>query len=488
MSTSNPGRPEPGPSSFSPRKSQIRASSVHENEYPSPSASLWRFFVNVFSRLKRSKAPSHSKVSPIHRKGTLSKAVPQAHPASEFSEPRMEPTEDNTFSPERLHSSTRDTRDSPSALPHGPHTHLTLPDVPDPGNHRPSQFPPSPKPSTLVSDAEIRRGTTTDGPINLTETIPDRQMTELTGASSNPAKQPLIVLEDLLLHQIPHNLTGCVTVPGESYQNPICTRISLVYKGLYDGQIVAVKVLQTREIQTHGSRWMNDNQRRVMREARAGALVNHPNINTFLGYSEDFGQFPALITVWCEHGTILNYLASNATTRTQRLQLALNITEGVRYLHDLGLIHGDLKPSNVLVDNSGQARLCDLGCVRSVNGRDLATSTPYTGTERYKAPELFISETNPRPVASLQGDIYALGCIHVEIVENIVPFGQVENDDLRNVIRKGDPPASPPPQLSAEKRRIWNLLQACWGEDLDRPPINYISHELRLILATAPQI
>jgi len=98
------------------------------------------------------------------------------------------------------------------------------------------------------------------------------------------------------------------------------------------------------------------------------------------------------------------------------------------------VIHGDLKPvraisqsfppsstshqKNVLVDKDGVAKLCDLGLVRLVDwegSRGLTTTSPYTGTALYKAPELFISLVNRIPVATFEGDIYAIGCILLEV-------------------------------------------------------------------------
>jgi serine/threonine protein kinase len=85
--------------------------------------------------------------------------------------------------------------------------------------------------------------------------------------------------------------------------------------------------------------------------------------------------------------------------------------------------------TNVLVDDDGVAKLCDFGLVKlhdweGVHG--MTTTSPYAGTTRYKAPELFISNRNRWPEATLEADIYSLGCMMVEVRE-VLDFGRVRN-------------------------------------------------------------
>jgi serine/threonine protein kinase len=70
------------------------------------------------------------------------------------------------------------------------------------------------------------------------------------------------------------------------------------------------------------------------------------------------------------------------------------------------------------VDENGVAKLCDFGLVRLVDWggpAGMTTTSPYTGTARYKAPELFVSVENRHPVATFEGDIYSVGCIMLEV-------------------------------------------------------------------------
>ena len=111
----------------------------------------------------------------------------------------------------------------------------------------------------------------------------------------------------------------------------------------------------------------------------------------------------------------------------------MDIAGGLGYLHNLNTVHGDLKPvsvelnstpsnvcqANVLVDDTGNARLCDFG-LASLLGEDagtgFTTTTEYVGTARYTAPELFNAPTDTvgyKPTAA--SDIFSLGCVIYEV-------------------------------------------------------------------------
>ena len=115
--------------------------------------------------------------------------------------------------------------------------------------------------------------------------------------------------------------------------------------------------------------------------------------------------------------------------------------------------YSHLLQSNVLVDSDGVAKLCDFGLVRLADWEGpagMTTTSAYTGTERYKAPELFISPDNRCPVATIEGDIYSLRCIMLEVLSrgsmiyytnttnslssNSIPFNDSENRTTSGVL------------------------------------------------------
>lgn len=235
----------------------------------------------------------------------------------------------------------------------------------------------------------------------------------------------------------------------------------------------------------------------MRREMHVWAALRHQNISEFLGYLTDFGDYPGMVSTWYSRGTISDYLYHERETlsASDRLELAQGTGDGVQYLHKLKVIHGDLKPNNILVDDTGAARLCDFGLVRLADWEGpagMTTTSPYTGTERYKAPELFISAENRRPVATFEGDIYSLGCIILEIIEQICPFGQfTKGYELREAIMDGYSPALRKESTGALHNLteyLWNLLEACWLEPSDRPNVDVVVDALRSFAGNHPPL
>lgn len=171
--------------------------------------------------------------------------------------------------------------------------------------------------------------------------------------------------------------------------------------------------------------------------------------------------------------------------------LARDVSIGLQYLHQLNIIHGDLKPTNVLVDGNGVAKLCDFGLVRLAGwgvATGLTTTSPYTGTARYKAPELFMTIENRFPVATFEGDIYSLGCILLEFVERFYPFKRFKTTrEVGNAIMDGYSPALRSEASGAlldMTEFFWNLLEACWDGASGRPPVEKVVEALNYFTQT----
>ncbi|KAG8937814.1 hypothetical protein FRC03_007829 [Tulasnella sp. 419] len=142
---------------------------------------------------------------------------------------------------------------------------------------------------------------------------------------------------------------------------------------------------------------------------RVWAKAQHTNVTPLLGYTLDSAGILSLISPWYSYGNVIEYLTLNPIAN--RLSLVSDITQGLEYLHSIPVVHGDIKPENVLVDSNGSASICDLGVAQfldealRVTGR--TTSTPDTGgIDHYCCPELI--EGKPKTTMS---DIWAFGCV-----------------------------------------------------------------------------
>lgn len=161
---------------------------------------------------------------------------------------------------------------------------------------------------------------------------------------------------------------------------------------------VAVKVLTAAV--AGGDRELDQEMERLLQEAVTQASLPHPNVVPiyYVG-KQDGAPFLAMELVGGQ--TLHQRLAGGPLPFEQVVSIALQITDALQFAHSRDLIHGDIKPSNILVQDNLLAKLSDFGMARRASGD---TSLPVGGTPNYLAPELL---TGGQP--TLQSDIYALG-------------------------------------------------------------------------------
>jgi serine/threonine protein kinase len=147
------------------------------------------------------------------------------------------------------------------------------------------------------------------------------------------------------------------------------------------------------------------------------------------------------------------------------------VARGLQYLHNNQLVHGDLKPANILINGDYRAELGDSGLLpliqqdEFVGGKTITTS--FTNSARYMAPELVHGEQSP----TLETDIYALGCVGYEFLFSNPPYANITNEEPKAIykiyrqIGGGTLPASRPNNLDNELSGLWDILEACWRDE-----------------------
>ena len=173
---------------------------------------------------------------------------------------------------------------------------------------------------------------------------------------------------------------------------------------------VAVKVLKSKAVA--GKSESDGEVNRLMQEAVAQARLPHPNVVPIYYVGRHDGSlFLAMELVAGQ--TLQQRMAQHDCQFHEIVSTAAQIADALRYARELDLIHGDIKPSNVLVQNNGVVKLSDFGMARSASSDD---GTPVGGTPNYLAPELL---TGGKP--TVQSDIYALGVTAYEMTFGSLP-------------------------------------------------------------------
>eukprot|EP00644_Phytophthora_capsici_P007734 jgi/Phyca11/126097/e_gw1.61.214.1 len=203
-----------------------------------------------------------------------------------------------------------------------------------------------------------------------------------------------------------------------------------VYKGVYNRQEVAVKVLlpSTRGNLQH----VND----FLAEAKLTATMDHPHIVTFIGVAWDSLSDMCVVLEFMDGGDLRTLLNSYEATKRpvgfnkQKATIALHVCEALTYLHSLmpPVIHRDLKSRNVLLNRNLEAKLTDFGVSKERLDQPM---TIGVGTSLWMAPEVMMGQKY-----DVKADIFSLGVMLSELDVHTLPYTQVKERSLASTGRK----------------------------------------------------
>lgn len=206
----------------------------------------------------------------------------------------------------------------------------------------------------------------------------------------------------------------------------------------------------------------------VLNEVRILQMIKHPNIvkihEVFDLKDENKDEYYAIIMEYCKNGDLLTYARNNGfKNENEKKKIIKGCLNAIKYLHDNGISHGDIKSENILLDEKFTPKLCDFGFSRT---KKTAGEESKNGTLYYAAPELFLKGH----FDTFKTDIYAIGIMLYSISELEFPF---KNDDPELIVKqiiKGN--------LSIRKGidlNLRNLIEKCTNlNPQNRPTIDDI--------------
>ena len=173
------------------------------------------------------------------------------------------------------------------------------------------------------------------------------------------------------------------------------------------GQMVAMKLVK---------RTVGEYYERFRREAKVMLKLRHAHILPALDYGE-YDDWSYMITPYIEYGTLATRLNQGPIDINETRLILDQLAEALQYAHDHGILHRDIKASNVLLRDGTYAYLTDFGLVKSIQDEYSLTRSGFLiGTPEYMAPELVENPATPL------SDIYALGILLYQMLTGILPF------------------------------------------------------------------
>ncbi|GAB3306600.1 protein kinase [Epidermidibacterium keratini] len=161
---------------------------------------------------------------------------------------------------------------------------------------------------------------------------------------------------------------------------------------------------------------------RAMREARLAASLNHPNAVSIYDVIEDHGT-PWLVMEYVPARNLSQIIkAQGRLSDSEITPIAAQVAKALAAAHKADIVHRDVKPSNILVDEYGVAKITDFGIARGGADPQVTRTGMMAGTPAYFAPELARGK-NPGPAA----DVWALGATIFHATEGTPPYGTDEN-------------------------------------------------------------
>ncbi|MDG2125874.1 MAG: protein kinase [Verrucomicrobiales bacterium] len=234
--------------------------------------------------------------------------------------------------------------------------------------------------------------------------------------------------QDPTAGSLPPLLAAGDTIGGMEILNPLARGgMGVVYKARQPklNRVVAIKVIDATLA------GVPEFTQRFEREARALAVLNHPNVVQVFDHGHEDGLC-YLVMEWVDGASLREILTAGHLSADDALRYVPQICDALEYAHAQGVVHRDIKPENILIDRQGQLKIADFGIARlrgdEQTGQEFVTQAGQKmGTPQYMAPE----QQKHTDRVDHRADLYSLGVVFYEMLTGELPLGRFPTPSQR---------------------------------------------------------
>jgi eukaryotic-like serine/threonine-protein kinase len=178
--------------------------------------------------------------------------------------------------------------------------------------------------------------------------------------------------------------------------------------------------------------------KRFRREARSAARLTHPNIVRVFDWGRSGDGTPYMVMEYLRCGALKDRILDGPLVPSTAAEIGSQVARALGYAHERGVIHRDIKPHNILLTDTGHAKVADFGIAWAATATTTTSwSSPFSGTVAYVSPEQAMGKPgDPR------SDLYSLGVVLYEMLTGARPY-RGENPWGIALQRANEPPRSP---------------------------------------------